>query len=603
LMTIKFKNQIKKGYIISYDTRPLKTEAVKAKKRELMATTSWFGNNIDMFTNYAYLKGPGIRERVAAADVVVPDTYDTASKSTSYTSGDVIDWRIVVNKPERVIGEGLSVSDKLDPSASLALQFDSLKVTEGKYVSIPNPLKSEFDKKIENVDYKYVKTSNEWVQGIDYEIVQLSVYGGFKLKFLKQFSTPVIVEYQTKIEALDGVTVKNESEVDGEIIEKESDIVSIPVSIPTGGANITGKNYSVTITKKDRVSKIQLIGAKFGLYRTADCNNAGLVAINVTDINGVATFKTLLSGTYYVKEIEAPEGYKLSNEVKEIKVLQGGIATYEFEIFNDKTPPPVEQGGLEIKKVDSAETDVVLAGAEFSLYDSEAKALAALKEDATDEDKEKAVRTLKTDEDGKASAAGLDHGDYWLVETKAPVGADGQTYHILTAPQKVTVDNNSAQNAVKIENEKILGGLSILKLDRDDDSKTLAGAEFSLFKTLEEAEAKANPIKTDIISDKDGKATVTGLKYGDYWLVETKAPVGADGQTYKLLTEPLKLTVNNASATETIKIENEKILGGFSILKLDKDDNSKTLEGAEFSLFKTLADAEAKANPIKTDII
>ncbi|MGF9958383.1 MSCRAMM family protein, partial [Bacillus mycoides] len=65
-----------------------------------------------------------------------------------------------------------------------------------------------------------------------------------------------------------------------------------------------------------------------------------------TTENGSATLNKLPTGTYIVKEIQAPEGYVLDPTIKKMEVKTGVIA--EIEIKNQKIT-----SGLEIKKVDA----------------------------------------------------------------------------------------------------------------------------------------------------------------------------------------------------------------------------------------------------------
>ncbi len=123
------------------------------------------------------------------------------------------------------------------------------------------------------------------------------------------------------------------------------------------------------------------------------------------------------------------------------------------------------------------------------------------------------------------------------------------------------------------------GGMSILKFDAKDAEKFLEGAVFKAARLATRAEidgglsqsltvdgeklsvvfvdfytdadltAKADTVTTDA----DGKALLYGLAYGDYYLVETKAPDG-----YNLLTAPVKVTVDETSHSEAnaIRIAN-----------------------------------------------
>ena len=84
------------------------------------------------------------------------------------------------------------------------------------------------------------------------------------------------------------------------------------------------------------------------------------------------------------------------------------------------------------------------------------------------------------------------------------------------------------------------GNLLIKKVSANDSEKLLVGAEFQIYSTEADAKAGTKPIavsgKTTFTSDANGIATIGGLRATvnggstpvNYWLVETKAPIGYD---------------------------------------------------------------------------
>lgn len=77
---------------------------------------------------------------------------------------------------------------------------------------------------------------------------------------------------------------------------------------------------SISIDKKGKVNGVEsdLKGADFGLYRDEQCTD--LITHDKTDNQGNLTFGRLPYGTYYVKEIEAPNGYIRDDEIYTINL-------------------------------------------------------------------------------------------------------------------------------------------------------------------------------------------------------------------------------------------------------------------------------------------
>lgn len=104
----------------------------------------------------------------------------------------------------------------------------------------------------------------------------------------------------------------------------------------------------------------------------------------------------------------------------------------------------------------------------------------------------------------------------------------------------------------------------------DDKNNALAGAQFQIFESEADARALKNPIKVinwgvngtcTRSSNSSGQVQFAGLPVGDtetgskdFWIAEIKAPtVTSNGTTiqYNLLADPIKVTVNNTTATYT----------------------------------------------------
>ncbi|PRT36437.1 SpaA isopeptide-forming pilin-related protein [Bacillus wiedmannii] len=266
----------------------------------------------------------------------------------------------------------------------------------------------------------------------------------------------------------------------------------------------------------------------------------------ITDKDGKAISKPLAPGKYILKETKAPEGYQLKEKEFEVNVTGDGI----FPITVENAM--VDKGNVEITKVDK-ENGAVLAGVEFEVQD----------------EKDKVVRKVVTDKDGKANVSDLSVGKYKLVETKSLPG-----YKKLTESVSFEIKKGMTEVlSLKVENEQLdKGSLEITKVDKDSQ-KALAGVVF-------EVQDEKGKVVKKVTTDKDGKANVSDLSVGKYKLVETESLPG-----YKKLTEPVSFEIKKGmTEVLSLKVENEQLdKGSLEIIKVDKD-SQKALEGVVFEV-------------------
>lgn len=184
------------------------------------------------------------------------------------------------------------------------------------------------------------------------------------------------------------------------------------------------------------------------------------------------------------------------------------------------------RGNIVVHKVSADKDDAPLAGAKFELRSGDS-----------------VIASAVTGKDGKATFKDVEFGSYTIVETAAPEG-----YVLNAKPLDVSVkENGKTVDAGVVENSMIRGSIIALKKDAKS-GKVLAGAQFEIRDT------QGNVVRTVVSNDK-GEVVASDVMYGEYILVETKAPQG-----YKLDDTPHKFEIRkNLEEVDLGEIKNDPI--------------------------------------------
>lgn len=164
-----------------------------------------------------------------------------------------------------------------------------------------------------------------------------------------------------------------------------------------------------------------------------------------------------------------------------------------------------------------------------------------------------------------------------MINTEAEMGVEIPNQAHLDYTNSAGIDYDSDSDVPEV----VTGGTNILKID-SADSAPLSGAAFRIARDAGNAEIAAgaseklnvNGTEKDVVfvdfhatadmsaekvsqavSGEDGKIVIYGLAYGDYYIVETKAPKG-----YNLLTAPICVQIDENSHTDeaVITVTNTK---------------------------------------------
>ena len=344
------------------------------------------------------------------------------------------------------------------------------------------------------------------------------------------------------------------------------------------GGGATGEVRNVTLSKVDSETNQELVGAKFNLYKQNPYNNDlwELYKANITMVTGSILVEDLVFGNYRFEETVAPEGYELPSTPFDAFTINSATSQTNFGITleNTKAPEIIEVGGVAFEKVDS-ENSATKLSATFEI-----------RKKMTDE----VVTTVITDNTGKGEANDLEVGDYYLVETIAPIGYELDSTHYDFTVEKDVVNTiyfgaNAITNA-KTPELVALGGVVFEKVDAEDSSLKLS-ATFEIHKKT------TDELITTVTTDNMGKGEASELEVGDYYLVETVAPIGyeLDSTHYDFTIE--KNSTNSIfigdNAITNTKVEVLSDLGAIEFEKVDAADNTLKLS-ATFEIYTKVND-------------
>ena len=367
------------------------------------------------------------------------------------------------------------------------------------------------------------------------------------------------------------------------------------------GAAVTEDGVTFTYEKR------KLKGAVYSVYAGADIKAAdgtliykkgALVKDNlVTGDDGSVTLKNLYLGIYTVTETKAPDNYVCKGESKTVELVYAGqtveVQTGSATFLNER-----QKAAVRVEKQDE-ETKNPLSGGIYGLYAAE-----DIKVDGkTVVPKGTLIEKATTGADGKASyKAELPiNYSYSIREIQAPELYLRNSEDTYTFTFKFTNDKEEKVNfSHTFTNKRVNATIDLVK----EDSKTgnsaqgdavFEGAIYGLYarEDINHPDGRSGVLyKKDeqvatLTTDNAGKASVSNLYLGKYYLKEITPPVG-----YLLDEEEHDVNCNyEGDQVETVKrntVSKEDVIKQpFQLIKAA--DNDKTdadlLKGAGFSAY------------------
>lgn len=367
------------------------------------------------------------------------------------------------------------------------------------------------------------------------------------------------------------------------------------------GATVTENGVTFTYEKR------KLKGAVYNVYAGADIKAAdgtliykkgALVKDNlVTGDDGSVTLKDLYLGTYTVTETKAPDNYVCKGESKTIELVYAGqtveVQTGSATFLNER-----QKAAVRVEKQDE-ETKNPLSGGIYGLYAAE-----DIKVDGkTVVPKGTLIEKATTGADGKASyKAELPiNYSYSIREIQAPELYLRNSEDTYTFTFKFTNDKEEKVNfSHTFTNKRVNATIDLVKEDSETGNSAqgdavFEGAIYGLYarEDINHPDGRSGVLyKKDeqvatLTTDKEGKASVSNLYLGKYYLKEITPPVG-----YLLDEEEHDVNCDyEGDQVETVKrntVSKEDVIKQpFQLIKAA--DNDKTdadlLKGAGFSAY------------------
>ena len=281
------------------------------------------------------------------------------------------------------------------------------------------------------------------------------------------------------------------------------DRTKVPVTVDGTFVNptepiVTLNNHQTRLKiKKTDYNGSALQGAEFGLYDA----NGKLIMTAVSDIEGMIIFTGVPYGSYTIRELSAPEGFLLNQDVISVTVAE--------DFTNSEEPAAIvtnQQKKLMYIKSDTSGKPI--PGIEFTLYNASTM---------------EAVETAVSDQDGVFIFRNFDYGDWIIREKEAPEGysrMDDIHLHV----------GNDWKEPKPVMCVNIPNHYEFVKTD--SSGTPLEGIKFRL------EDEKGTDLGT-FVSDKNGLVEFKNLLPGTYFIRETETLEG-----YTLSGEVIKLKLD-----------------------------------------------------------
>jgi uncharacterized surface anchored protein len=389
---------------------------------------------------------------------------------------------------------------------------------------------------------------------------------GFKFKIPDRYGNkPIAIVFQTfGLKNMKGsmitnkvsLTKSNGSETTN--VAGSSNTLSEEFSMESYG-KLTGIPVIRVYKESSNGQKIKLAGSEFTLTKYALKDGiyeaTGNQKVRTTGDTGNLVFTNLSENTLYkVQETNAPEGYAMNDKAYYYNL--GGSITGNIQVKDETTTVTVSAADINQKKIETGVPKETVKDTptgsltidkkiNFSGVQTESNTLkdATFTLTRTNNDWDDGnTKTEISGENGKVTFSQLDPGTYKLKETQAP-----EYSNLISGEWAVEVDKNGTvtvtKNGTEISDKTITNSYvdKTLQITKEDQNGTsIKDKKFYIYRRGEDAVSAGQQdmlidvpattktykaynitgVSNEVVTDANGRMTLSNLPYGDYMLVE-----------------------------------------------------------------------------------
>ncbi len=437
-------------------------------------------------------------------------TFEKDYEEVDYANGEVLEKKAVFgvytnqalkNKNGNVVIPKDKLVDVIEVEGDNANVTSTIDLPEGEYyvqeLEASYPYSVKADKQYFTL--KYTNTNDEFVV-IEGE------------KFTNTYEKADVSLIKLSRSSFDNITIENNETVIGDYDEQVKELLE----------NFKGMTEE-EIRKYLEENEMKFIpGATYKVYVDKECTKPLYVKSGdkyvevemITDDSGMIKLGEIPLGKYFVKEIEAPKDYVVSDEVIELDLTIEDRNTKVYKVLNE----PSVLGTAIIKKIDSFTGNAVEHCA-FEIMDENGKVL---------------VRSITNDQ-GEALIPKdllIDGATYYFKEVAVP-----EIYELNEEEFEFTIEYDEELEdfkpvTIEVKNtRKTIDFVKVIKKD-SETGELLEGCVFTIVLLDENGEEFVNEngekiyLVENATTNENGEYVIENVPYGTYKFVEMIAPEG-----------------------------------------------------------------------------